>query len=60
MKSKSRMKMRMEIEKLFLAKQKRRMELARLPIERKVRILASLQRVAGKIRLEKHSPGRPW
>ena len=37
-------------EALFRAKQKRRQELAKLPFERKIRILADLQKMANEIR----------
>ena len=39
-----------EIKGLFLAKRKRRLALAKLPIERKILILTDLQKLAGEIR----------
>lgn len=39
-----------KIRELFLAKQKRRRELAGLPIERKIGILISMQKMAGRLR----------
>jgi hypothetical protein len=39
-----------ETEKLFRAKQRRRQELAKLPFERKIRILIELQKIADDIR----------
>lgn len=50
------------MESLFLAKQKRRRELAHLPIERKIRILLAMQEMAGDI-LPRRSGGiryRMW
>lgn len=38
-----------ETEKLFRAKQRRRKELAKLPFERKIRMLVELQRMADDI-----------
>ena len=43
-------RVRKVVERLFLAKQRRRIELARLPIEEKVRILVKLQKIAEGIR----------
>ena len=39
-----------EAEKLFQVKQRRRRELAKLPFERKIRILIELQKIADDIR----------
>ena len=49
------------VEKLFAAKKARRVALARLPIEEKVRIIVELQKIAFDIRsaVGKPSP-KPW
>lgn len=48
MRSNSRLKK--GVERLFRAKQRRRMELARLPIEEKIRILLGMQKLVGGLR----------
>jgi len=48
-------------EKLFVAKKARRVALARLPIEEKVRIIVELQRIAYEIRASVGKPApKPW
>ncbi len=47
----SNRRMQREMESLFLLKQRRRRELAGLPIERKIRILLTMQKMADDIRL---------
>jgi len=42
--------MQKRAEALFRAKQRRRRELAKLPLERKIRILVNLQKMANEIR----------
>jgi len=50
-----------ETEKLFQVKQKRRRELAKLPFERKIRILIELQKIADDIRATlRGSKRRSW
>ncbi len=50
-----------EVRKLFLAKRKRREELAHLPIEQKIQILIRLQKMASGIRPHlRKSWQRPW
>ena len=54
-------RMQRGVESLFLARQKRRRELARLPIERKIRILLALQKMAGDVRSRAGGARRrPW
>jgi hypothetical protein len=49
------------MEKLFAAKKARRMALARLPFEEKVRIIVELQRIAYDIRSAVGKPApKPW
>jgi hypothetical protein len=49
------------MEKLFAAKKARRVALARLPIEEKVRIIVELQRIAYDIRSAAGaSAPKPW
>ena len=48
----SNRRMQREGEELFLAKQRRRRELAHLPVERKIRILIAMQKMAGDMRLK--------
>jgi len=48
-------------EELFRAKQRRRRELAKLPFERKIRILVDLQKMASDLRPAKGgNQPRPW
>jgi len=50
-----------ECEELFRAKQRRRRKLAQLPFERKIRILADLQKMASEIRARMGGvKRRPW
>lgn len=46
----SKRRMQKGAEALFRAKQRRRRELAKLPLEEKIRILADLQKMANEIR----------
>jgi hypothetical protein len=47
-----------EVQALFRAKQRRRRELARLPIEEKIRMLVEMQKVANDIRAATGRPNR--
>ena len=48
-----------EVEALFLAKEKRRRTLARLPIDEKIRVLVELQKMADGIRAAVGRSGPP-
>lgn len=49
-----------EIERLFAAKQRRRHELARLPIEEKLRAVVRLQKMAAPILRKRGAAVRCW
>lgn len=49
-----------KIEDFFLAKRKRRQELAGLPIEEKVRILVQLQNIASAVYASRGIKKKPW
>ena len=48
------------IKKIFRAKSERRMKLARLPIEKKVRILLQLQKMAAPVYRSSGINKKPW
>ena len=51
---------RNEINKIFKAKKKRRQELAKMPIEEKIRILVQLQKIAIPIFMARGIKKRLW
>jgi len=48
------------MERIFLAKKERRIELAKLPIEEKIKILVQLQKIASVVLLTRGLKRQPW
>ena len=51
---------KVEVAKIFAAKRRRRQELAKLPVEEKVKILVQLQKIAIPILAQRGIKHKPW